>query len=83
MTKKQKHGIRGFFLSAERCTGGMRFTLGPVVSVAELSHERILLSSHGARVEILGERLDLGVFEERAVEVVGRVREVRFDYGKN
>ncbi len=83
MTEKKNVPPRGFFFSGERSGGGMRITFGAVVSVSELAGERILLVSHGGKVEISGEGLELTVFEGRAVEVVGAVREVKFIYGKN
>lgn len=83
MTERKNVPPRSFFFSGERAGGGIRITVGAVVSVSELTKERILLVSHGGRIEISGERLELTVFEGRAVEITGTVRGVKFIYGKN
>ena len=83
MTKNDSRVPTGFFLNAERGGGGMRLSVGPIVSVSDFTDERVLLVSHGASLEILGNRLSISVFQRRGVEVVGTVREVRFLYGKN
>ncbi len=73
----------GFFLNAERRGRGMRISIGAVIGVSEFSEERILLVSHGGRIEISGARLSLSVFQGRGVEIFGGVREIRFLYAKN
>ena len=83
MTKKDARVPNGFFLNAERGGRGMRLSVGPVVSVSDFTDDRILLVSHGASLEILGNGLSISVFQRRGVEVLGAVREVRFLYGKN
>ena len=80
--KKLREPPRGFFLNAERSGFGMRISVGCVVSVAELSHESILLVTHGARIGISGPKLSLSVFEGRGVEIHGMVEETKFSYGK-
>ncbi len=74
---------RGFFLNAERCGGGMRISLGGVVSVAEFSEECVLLITHSGKIRIFGRGLLLSVFEGRGTEISGRIGGVEFIYGKN
>lgn len=83
MTQNVTNSPRGFFLNAERTGGGVRITVGAIIAVKEITESEILLISHGARVRVIGEKLELSVFEERAVEVNGKIREVVFLYGKN
>lgn len=73
----------GFFLNAERRGRGMRISVGAVIAVAEFSKERILLVSHGGRIEIGGAELSLSVFQGRGIEILGGVKEIRFLYAKN
>ncbi len=84
MTEKKTPPLpSGFFLNAERKARGMRISLGAVVSIAEFSHEEILLVSHGGKIKITGTELSVSVFEGRCVEIYGRVKEIVFLYGKN
>ena len=82
---QEKCGVcpRGFFLNAERLGGGMRLSVGGVVSVSELTDERIVLVTHASGIEVTGRALLLSAFDQRCVEIVGRVLEVRLLYGKN
>ena len=83
MTENVSNAPRGFFLNAERVGRGIRLIVGSVIAVSEITEKEILLVSHGARIRVIGDNLELSLFEERAVEVCGRVREVLFLYGKN
>ena len=83
MTEKFSTPSRGFFFNGERTGRGMQITVGAVIAVSEITKEKIVLVSHASRVLIEGEGLELSVFEERAVEIIGKVREVKFLYGKN
>jgi len=74
---------RGFFLNAEKALRGMRMTVGGVIKVRAFSAERVVLLTHGCAVELVGRELSIGVFEGRAVEVSGRITEMRLIYGKN
>lgn len=54
-----------------------------VVSVTELSRELISLASHLGRVEVRGEELTLSVFENKTVEVSGKITAVEMGYAKH
>ena len=83
MTKIEGTPPGGFYFTGERTHGGMRITVGSVVSVGELSCERVLLVTHTGKIEIEGEKLELSVFEGHSTEVKGRIEGVKFIYGKN
>ena len=70
------------FMNAERRGGGLRLTVGAVLSVSELSDEKIVLVTHGARLCVLGFGMNLSVFEGRGVEIIGGVSGVEFIYAK-
>ncbi len=57
--------------------------IGGVVGIREYSDTDITLATHGGIVGIVGKRLALTVYEGNSVEIVGRIEEVTFCYGKN
>ena len=71
-----------FHLEADRCSAGMCMTLSGVVALTELSDESVTLKSHGGCVNVRGKRLKICVFENKTVEIKGKVAEVAFVYGK-
>ena len=72
-----------FSLSAVRCGRGLSLTVSGVVGISELSGEAVTLAAHGARLCITGSYLSVDIFEERRVEISGKVEDIRFLYGKN
>jgi hypothetical protein len=72
-----------FNLEANRHIRGMSMLIGGVVGIREYSDTAVTLATHGGRVGISGRRLALTVYENNSVEIVGRIEEVTFGYGKN
>lgn len=54
-----------------------------VVKIASFTNERIELISHGGRFAVYGEGLSMTVFEDKSVEVFGRIFGVELGYAKN
>ena len=82
MTENKGCVPSGFFMNAERRGGGLRLTVGAVLSISELSEEKIVLVTHGAKLSVKGSGMNLSVFEGRGVELVGDVTGVEFIYAK-
>ena len=59
--------------------------LDPTISIEAkaLPNEKITLLSHGGRICISGKSLFISVYENSNVEIVGKVGEIVFGYGKN
>ena len=72
-----------FHLEADRCSRGMSLVLSGIIGVSDFSESLIQLQSHGGRIVIGGTKLFLCVYDGGCVEIVGKVEEVRFKYGKN
>ena len=85
--KEKLGGMMGplskFHIEAERAPSGMLFRIGGIIGIADYSSERVSLKSHGGRIILSGRRLSVSIYEDRTVEIVGRVEEVGFSYGKN
>lgn len=52
------------------------------IGIAELSQNKVIILSHAGRVEVTGDGLTLSVFEDKSVEILGRIKGVELDYGK-
>ena len=75
--------INRFHLNAERSPFGMTVTVTGVIGVRDFSRESVEILTHTGKISVSGRRLTLSVYENGAVEIKGRVEDLRFGYGKN
>lgn len=83
--KKEKMPISpvsSFHLEADRCTEGIKMFVSGVIGIGGYSAEEIFLRSHACRLRICGKRLKICVYENNTVEVLGRIEETEYIYGK-
>ncbi len=80
--KEEKKMPIGFYLSCERTAGGMSIIVGGIMSVTDFSEETVSLAGHTGRICVNGKRLSISVFENKNVEIKGRVEEIKFIYGR-
>ena len=71
-----------FYLSCERCIGGLSLLVGGIIGVSELTDGRTELLSHSGRIIVSGKDLKLTVFENKSIEIKGRIEGINFAYGK-
>nr|MBE6545501.1 hypothetical protein [Oscillospiraceae bacterium] len=76
-------GLTPFHLEANRSTRGLSLFLSGIIGISDFSDDYIRLMSHGGRILVNGKRLFINVYENNSVEIVGRVEEIVFSYGKN
>lgn len=81
--QSEASGFSGFHLEADRSSGGMAILLSGIIGVSDFSDSSIHLRSHGGRVVINGKRLFINLYENHSIEIVGKVEEIVFKYGKN
>ena len=72
-----------FHLEAERSPRGTSMVIQGVVGISEFNSDTIELLSHGGRIILCGKLLRIFVLDSGAVEVSGKIYEVRLSYGKN
>ena len=72
-----------FHMEADRTGNGMSLILCGIIGISDFSDSFIHLLSHGGRITVTGRGLFIRVFENGAVEIVGRVEGISFKYGKN
>ena len=63
----------------DRC---MSFLLSGINSIREFSALSVLLRSKGFLISIAGESLSLAVYENKTVEIVGKIYKMEFIYDK-
>lgn len=78
-----RRGLSAFHLEADRSRSGLTIVLSGIVGISDFSDSFILLKGHGGRICVQGKRLFINVYENETVEIVGRVEEIIFKYGKN
>ena len=76
-------GFSGFHIEGEKTNEGLLISIGGIIAVSDYSEAEATLVSHGGRITLRGRRLKLCVYEDRTVEVKGRIEEISFGYGKN
>ena len=87
--KEKKHlsispsAISNFHLEARRTVHGMSLIIGGVIGISDFSAESVLLKSHSGRILVVGRYLYISIFEGGVVEIIGKVEDIRFSYGKN
>ena len=74
--------LSSFHIEADRTAKGMKMFVSGIIGIGDYTEESLLLKSHGGRVEILGKRLKICVFESKTVEISGKITGVSFVYGK-
>lgn len=71
-----------FSLEASRVGRGISIVLSGVIGISDYSESEILLKSHGGKIKVCGQRLMLSIYEDNTAEIVGRIEEICFGYGK-
>lgn len=71
-----------FSLEASRVGRGVSLAISGVIGISDYSESEILLKSHGGKIRVFGQRLMLSIYEDKTAEIVGRIEEISFGYGK-
>lgn len=66
-----------------RCAGGIKLVMVGAVGISEFNECGVSIKCHGTKIEIIGEKIKMNALENRALEIYGRVGEIKFGYGKN
>lgn len=72
-----------FYMEAQRSGRGMSILLSGIIGISDFNESNILLQSHGGRISVNGKRLHIKVYDRGSVEIIGKVSEIGFKYGKN
>ena len=83
MLSRVKGPLSAFHIEADRSPSGLSVKVGGIISITDYSEERISMKGHGGRLTVLGNRLRMTVYEDKTVEILGRVEVMEMKYGKN
>lgn len=76
-------GLSSFHLEADRSRQGLSVVLSGIIGITDFSDSYIQLKGHGGRVGVYGKKLFISLYENGSVEIVGKVEEIVFKYGRN
>ena len=74
---------QSFHLEADKSRSGMSVSISGIIGIGDFTDETVFLRSHGGKVTVAGKRLNVSVYENKTVEISGRIEEISFKYGKN
>lgn len=75
-------GINEISLEIRKTRIGAALVAVNVIGVCEFSDTLVVMLSHSGRITVRGERLCLSVFEDKSVEILGKICGVEMDYAK-
>ena len=71
------------YITAGKSRSEMTIAFSGILSVTELGDEGITLNTASGTVSLKGKGLRLAIFENKMLEITGRVEEVHFGYGRS
>ena len=85
ITKKRtslKASVLPFHIEADKVGGSFSLSCSGVNGIKELSDKEIKIDAPAFSLVLVGERLRMAVLENKCVEIIGKISEVRFIYDK-
>ena len=89
LKKRKKAVSRGmellspFHLEADKSGGGLAIVIGGVKSVLEIGESIAKLKCGMGSVSVKGQAIDVALYENKTVEITGKVESLEFNYAKN
>ena len=72
-----------FHIELDRTTRGLSLSCSGVQGITEFSENEVNIRLSEFSVLICGSKLLITVFEEKSIEILGKITEVKFIYGKS
>ena len=51
--------------------------IGGVIGILDFSDKNVFLATHSGRINISGERLNVAIFENKTIQITGKIAEIR------
>ena len=83
MAKSITAPLSSFHLEVDPTSRGMSLLISGVLGINDFTEGRIMLLTRFGSLILEGRGLELSIYENGTVGVVGKVEEVRFSYGKD
>ena len=75
--------LSAFHLEADKCGLGLAIVIGGVKSVLEINESMAKLNCSVGSVLVRGSGIDVEIYENKTVEITGKVEALEFGYAKN
>ena len=76
-------GSKSVNIEMKKNSRGAIAVISGVVSVSEFTDEIVEILTQGGRIFVTGENLGLSALENHALEIYGRITEVKLAYGRS
>jgi sporulation protein YqfC len=51
--------------------------IGGVIGILDFSDKNVFLATHSGRINISGERLNVAIFENKTIQITGKIADIR------
>ena len=51
--------------------------VGELIGILDFSDKNVFLATHSGRINISGERLNVAIFENKTIQITGKIAEIR------
>ena len=72
-----------FHVEIDKSSGGLKLVVSGVKRISELSDKSLSLISSGVCLRIKGARISLSLYEDKTVEISGKLEVIEFENTKN
>ena len=72
-----------FHLEAGRAGRGMSVIISGIIGISDFTDTSVSHKTHAGRISVSGKGLSVTVYEGGSVEIIGKVEDINFAYGKN
>ena len=72
-----------FHVEIDKSDSGLRLLASGVKRIAELSDKSLSLKCSQYTIKIIGERLSLSLYEDKSLEISGKLEVIEFENSKN
>lgn len=69
-------GLSSFYLELHKSGKNCDVVIGGVIGVLEFSEECALLSTYSGKINFFGEKLNVTVFENKTVQISGKIHKI-------
>ena len=77
--ERLKNPTDSFFFELSKRGKFSSAVIGGVIGVLDLSDENVFLATHSGRIKISGKRLNVAIFENKTIQITGKITQSGLD----